>query len=82
MLRPQGHFKPVRRRSFWNSSAIILAVNGLISLILVGLAISCPPASQWISEAVQAEFAGIVVPDTPPTKIAQPSQQTQTARND
>ena len=82
MLRPQGDFKPARRRTFWNSSAIILAVNGAISLLLIGLVIGCPPASRWISEAVQAEFAGIVLPDPAPTKIAQPTQQTQTARND
>jgi len=88
MLRPQGYLRPARRRTFRNSSAVILAVNGVISLILIGLAISCPPASRWISEAVQAEFAGIVLPDTAPTKIAQPAQQTQpvqqtqTARND
>ena len=82
MLRPQGYFKPARRRTIWNSSAIILVVNCAISLLLIGLVISCPPASRWISEAVEAEFAGIVLPDPAPTKIAQPAQQTQTARND
>ena len=82
MLRPQGYLKPARRRNFWNSSAVILAVNGMISLILIGLVIGCPPASRWISEAVQAEFAGIAMPDIPPTKIAQPAQQIHTVRND
>jgi hypothetical protein len=82
MLRPQGYLKPARRRNFWSSSAFILVVNGAISLLLIGLVISCPPASRWIAEAVQAEFAGIAVPDSAPTKIAQPAQQTQTAKND
>jgi hypothetical protein len=81
MLRPQGYLKPARRRTFWNSSTVILVVNGVISLLLIGLVIGCPPASRWISEAVQAEFAGTVLPDSGSTKIAQPAQQTQTARN-
>jgi hypothetical protein len=82
MLRPQNHFKPARRRNFWNSPAIMIAVNCTIALILMGLAIASPPASRWISEAVQAEFAGINIPDIPPTKIARPPLQTQTAKND
>jgi hypothetical protein len=82
MLRPRSYFKPARRRNFWNSSAIILAVNCAISLILVGLTISCRPAAQWISESVQAEFAGITMPETPPTQIAQPVQQTHIVRSD
>ncbi len=82
MLRPQSYFNPTRRRHFWNSPAIIIAVNCTISLILIGLVIASPPASRWISEAVQAEFAGIVVPETAPTEVAQPAPQTHTARND
>jgi hypothetical protein len=91
MLRPQGHFKqgsfkqghfePARRWNFWNSPALILAANGIISLILIGLVVFCPPASRWISEAVEAEIAGIALPDATPTKTAQPSQETRTARN-
>jgi hypothetical protein len=82
MLRPQGYFKPDRRGSFWNSPALILAVNSMISLVLIGLVVFCPPASKWISEAVQAEIAGIALPDAAPTKTAQPAQETRTARND
>jgi hypothetical protein len=82
MLRPQGHFKPARRRNAWNTSAYIFAVNGAILLILIGLVIGCPPASKWIGEAVQAEFAGTTVPEVPPTQIAQPAQQTHGIRND
>jgi len=82
MLRPQSYFRPAGRRNFWSSSAVILAANGIVSLILMGLVIGCPPASKWISEAVQAEFAGIVVPDEPPTQVAQPAPPTRTAKND
>ena len=82
MLRPQNYRRPARRRSFWNSSVAILAMNGIVSLILLGLVIGCPPASKWISEAVQAEFAGIVIPDVPSTQMAQPAQPTRTAKND
>jgi hypothetical protein len=82
MLRPQGHFKPARRRNFSNSAAFMIAINCTIALILIGLVIVSPPASRWISESVQAEFAGIAIPETAPTQVAQPAQQTQTARND
>jgi hypothetical protein len=83
MLRPQSHFKPARRPHFWNSSASIIAVNGAIVLILIGLVIGCPPASKWISEAVQAEFAATTtVPEAPPTQIAQPALQTHSIRSD
>jgi hypothetical protein len=81
MLRPQGYVRPARPRRFWNSPAVILTANGIISLILIGLVIGCPPASKWISEAVQAEFAGIVVPDSPSIQMAEPAAPTRTARN-
>jgi hypothetical protein len=82
MLRPQVRFQPSRRRSFWNSSAPILAANGAIALLLIGLAIAYPPATKWISEAVQAEFTGAdAVPDASPTQIAEPAFQTRTVRN-
>jgi hypothetical protein len=82
MLRPQGLFKPVRRRNLWNTTASIFAVNGAILLILIGLVIGCPPASKWIAEAVQAEFATTTAPEVPPTQIAQPAQQMHGIRND
>ena len=82
MLRPQSYFKPASRRNFWNSSAVVLAANGIVSLILIGMVIGCPPASRWISEAVQAEFAGIAIPDAPSTQMAQPALPTRTAKND
>jgi hypothetical protein len=82
MLRPQSYFGPARRRNFWNSSAVVLAANGIVSLILMGMVIGCPPASRWISEAVQAEFAGVAIPDVPPTQMAQPALPTRTAKND
>jgi hypothetical protein len=82
MLRPQGHFKPARRRNFWNSAAFMIAINCTIALMLIGLVIASPPAARWISESVQAELAGIALPEAAPTQVAQPTQQTQTARND
>jgi hypothetical protein len=81
MLRPQSYVRPARLRRFWNSPAVILAANGVISLILIGLVIGCPPASKWISQAVQAEFAGIVVPEDSRTQMAEPALPTRTARN-
>ena len=46
----------------------------LIAVALIGMAITHPHASKWISDAVQAEFVGRdLVPDgPPPTRVAQP----------
>lgn len=39
-------------------SIAFLVVPVLFAIVLVGLAITQPAASNWISEAAQAEFAG------------------------
>lgn len=63
-----------------NGIPTLLAVNGIIVLVLIGLALSSPSASEWISAAAQAEFAGGVIAETPPTQIAQPDEVMRTAR--
>ena len=40
----------------WNVG--LFAVPALLAIALVGLAMTQPAASNWISEAAQAEFAG------------------------
>jgi hypothetical protein len=53
----------------------------LLAVALIGLAILEPAASKWISEATQAELAGIyVVPQTTPTQLARPSMEVRTVR--
>jgi hypothetical protein len=62
---------------------MILAVNGVIALTLIGLAIAYPPARKWISDAVQSEFTGAAaIPDVSPTQIAAPAFQARTVRTD
>lgn len=51
-----------------------LALPALLAIMLIGLAVIHPTASSWISEAVQAEFAGASLPpDAAPTQLAQPA---------
>jgi len=73
---------PSDHRFLWNWTAGILAVHGVIVLVLVGLILSYPAASRWISQAVRAEFVGNPPPLTGPTQIARPDTQMQTVRAD
>jgi len=49
-------------------------------IALVALAIIKPAASNWISDAVQAEFIGQNLPDVVPTELAQPAMQIRTVK--
>jgi hypothetical protein len=51
----------------------------LVAAALVGLAILQPSAPNWISEAAQAEFVGMNLPDVIP---AQPAMQIRTVKAD
>jgi hypothetical protein len=62
----------------WNIGFFALPV--LLVVALIGLAITQPAASNWISEAVRAEFAGIDLPAVAPTQLAQPAMQIRTVR--
>ena len=61
----------------------LVALPILVVIALIGLAISHPSASRWISEAAQAEFVGTdFVPNlAPATRVAQPSNEIRTARS-
>ena len=82
MQRSPNDLGPSDRRFLWNWTAAILAVHGVIVLVLVGLILSYPAASTWISQAVQAEFVGNPPPVTWPTQIARPGTQMRTVRAD
>jgi len=57
----------------------ILALPALIAIALIGVAITHRGASNWISQAVQAEFVGTdQAPDVTPTQLAQPATRTRT----
>ena len=53
----------------------------LFAIALMGLVIAQPAASNWISEAVQAEFGGgNLTPDIAPVQLARPAMQIRTVR--
>jgi hypothetical protein len=60
-----------RNQSAFSRSGIgLLALPALIAMVLAALALVHPKASIWISEAVQAEFAGNIA-DEPSPQTAQ-----------
>jgi hypothetical protein len=53
----------------------------LLVIALIGLAIAQPAASNWISEAVQAEFGGgNLPPEIAPVQLTRPAIQIRTVR--
>ena len=60
----------------WSLGFFALPV--VLVIVLVALTMTQPTASNWISEAVQAEFVGDFVPSAP-TQIAQPTQEFETS---
>jgi hypothetical protein len=61
--------KSEHRRAAWDWTVAILAFPAVILIILGGLAVGYRGASEWISAAVQAEFANSAAP---PVQISQP----------
>jgi hypothetical protein len=58
-----------------------LALPALLVITLIGLAILQPAASNWISEAVQAEVAAFnAMPELAPTQLARPAMEIRTVR--
>jgi hypothetical protein len=54
----------------------LFALPALVVIALVGLAMMHPAASNWISDAVQAEFVGInPAPDPSPVQFALPARE-------
>ena len=53
----------------------------LLAVALIGLVVLEPAASKWISDAAQAELAGVyAMPDPAPTQLARPSMEVRTVR--
>ena len=58
-----------------------LALPALLLIALFVLSIVQPVTSNWISDAVQAEIAGIsVMPEAAPTQLARPDMEIRTVR--
>jgi hypothetical protein len=64
----------------WNIALFVLPA--LVAVALVGLAIIQPSVPTWISEAAQAEFVGMNLPDVVPTQLAKPVIQVRTVKAD
>jgi hypothetical protein len=79
LQRPDNLWKPAGRRD--SSGKMLLMVNGIIVLVLLILALGAPSASEWISNAVQAEFVGSGISGDLATRIAQPAEQTRLVRS-
>ena len=63
----------------WGPGLLILPA--LLAMTVIGLAFAQPASSNWISEAVQAEFAGFnAMPEIIPTQFARPSIEFRTVR--
>ena len=64
----------------WKMKLIALPILGVVAMI--AFAVSHPSASRWISNAVQAEFAGTdFVPElTPPARTLQPNNEVRTVK--
>lgn len=59
----------------------IYALPALLALALIGFLMNQPGASNWVSDAAQAEFVGATfVPDAAPTQLAQPGNRIQTVK--
>jgi hypothetical protein len=53
----------------------------LLAVALIGLVILEPAASKWISDAAQAELAGVyAMPEAAPTQLARPNMEVRTVR--
>ena len=53
----------------------------MLAVALIAVAILEPSASKWISDAAQAELAGVyAMPDPAPTQLARPSMDVRTVR--
>jgi hypothetical protein len=66
--------------SQWKWTAGIVAAFGVVMFAMVALTWNSPTATNWVSDAVQAEFVGTMAPDPAPVQTAQPAKQFQTVR--
>jgi hypothetical protein len=81
LQRYDDKWKPQSRRDLSDQITPILAINGIIVLVLLVLALSAPSSSEWISAAVQAEFVDGQMPAVTPTQVAQPTEAIKVVRS-
>jgi hypothetical protein len=81
LQRYDDRWKQQRHPDLSDQITPLLAINGIIVLALLVLALSVPSASEWISAAAQAEFVGGDGLATTPTQIAQPVEAIKIVRS-
>jgi hypothetical protein len=81
MLQRYDSRKSQSRRDLSDEITPLLAINGIIVLALLVLALSVPSASEWISAATEAEFVDGLAPAVTPTQIAQPIEMVKIVRS-
>jgi hypothetical protein len=74
MRRSHDKFRVADRPAMKKWTVAMLAINAVILLTLVGLAVGYPGASKWISAAVQAEFTNATDSTGASDQIAQPKK--------
>jgi hypothetical protein len=79
---PRAFEKPDQHENHVQSSWTVgmTAVCWISLIVFVALMANSPTASTWVSEGVQAEFAGSMAPDPVPVRSAQPANGIRTAR--
>ena len=81
LQRYDDGWKHQGRRDLSDQITPIVAINGIIVLVLLVLALRSPSASEWISAAAQAEFVGGDAASVMPTQIAQPVEAIKIVRS-
>jgi hypothetical protein len=75
--------QPQDEQSNYRSFSIkLVALPVLLVIALIGMLVSHPSASKWISDAAQAEFVGseFVGNLAPPTRLATPTNEIRTVK--
>jgi hypothetical protein len=73
MHAPYDRSRKSNQSTFSRSGIGLLAIPALVAMVLAALALLHPKASIWISEAVQAEFAGSIIADDTSAQAARPA---------
>lgn len=80
MQRAFDRLNQQENRTQWKWTAGFAAACGVI--LFVALMSNSPTASNWVSNAAQAELASSNVTPAPPVQIAQPAKPIRTVRAD
>jgi len=69
----------IRVSSRWRIG--LYALSAMLAIALIGTMMMRPIVSNWVSQAVQAEFVGSdLAPDVAPTQLAKPAMDVRSVR--